>query len=174
MNVYCLYFPDGKRYVGIESFTGKRIASHKNTSKCLPRKPTAVAKALFSLGWEKIKWRYLATNCSKKEALFLERFFIAYHKLTEPSNGYNKSPGVSKKRFASNVVELRLFANRSQMEDLLTRTQCATFTEVVSDAITLLDWATQEIGAGRRVVALDGSGNAQVPVMEVLNRVRRM
>lgn len=94
MNVYCLYFPNGKRYVGVESQTGKRIRDHERMAS-LSRKdrPQVVHLAIRKHGWENVRWRYLATNCSRQEAAQLERFFIRTMRLREDEWGYNRTDG---------------------------------------------------------------------------------
>lgn len=100
MNVYCLYFPNGKRYFGIESKTGSRISSHKTNAakwRVKPR-PQLVSKAIAKYSWEKITWRYLVTQVSQDFALALEALLIAVHKTQDPDIGYNVDPGGGKYR----------------------------------------------------------------------------
>lgn len=96
MTVYCLYFPNGKRYVGVESKAGRRINDHKNMASL--NKPDradrmVVHYAVRKHGWENVRWRYLATNCTRDEAYALERTFIRLFRTREMEWGYNRSDG---------------------------------------------------------------------------------
>jgi group I intron endonuclease len=91
MNVYCLYFPNGKRYVGVESKTGHRIASHRRSQMRPNNQP--VARAIAKYGWDALKHRYLAQNCSRDDVQGLERFFIKSLDLQNPEVGYNIMDG---------------------------------------------------------------------------------
>ena len=96
MNVYCLYFPNGKRYVGTESTHGKRIRQHskmQSLNKPNQKDRQVVHYAIKKYGWENVKWRYLATNCSNQDGWGLEVFFISTMDLQNPECGYNKSSG---------------------------------------------------------------------------------
>ena len=70
-------------------------------------------------------------------------------------------------------MELRFTIDDAVMNGLQERTHTPRATDVARDGIELLSWATQEISAGRRIVAIDDSGNTHVPVMGVLNRARQ-
>lgn len=93
MNVYCLYFPNGKRYVGVESKTGGRISYHLTGCGMRVKKPSIVAKAIASFGRDNVKWRYLATNCTPEDGWALERFFIRSMRLQDRTCGYNQADG---------------------------------------------------------------------------------
>ena len=94
MNVYCIYFPNGKRYVGVERREGRRIADH---ARCSSLKSGGgarlVDKAIKKHGWENCQWRYLATNCTDSIGWEFEKFFIRHFKTQEFGNGYNVSGG---------------------------------------------------------------------------------
>lgn len=95
VNVYCIYFPNGKRYVGVESRSGRRISEH---ARCvsLRRKgqsPQAVDAAINCYEWKNCRWRYLATNCSYEDGWALEIFFIKTMGLQDPQLGYNRHAG---------------------------------------------------------------------------------
>lgn len=96
MNVYCLYFPNGKRYVGVETRPGRRISEH---SRCVSlyrrtdKSPQYVHVAINKHGWENVKWRYLATHCTNEDAWALEKFFIRTMCLQDREQGYNRSEG---------------------------------------------------------------------------------
>jgi hypothetical protein len=95
MNVYCLYFPNGKRYIGVEGKTGKRIKSHKCSSRSKskdPKRRQIVANALFKYGWENIQWRYVIQDVDEKTALAFEVMLIASNGLLNKKLGYNVSP----------------------------------------------------------------------------------
>ena len=93
MNVYCLYSPSGKKYVGVESRTGHRIRTHMRGYELKRKHPPAIAQAIKSFGWEAFQWRYLASNCTPQEAWKLEQFFIRYFGTQERDLGYNRSSG---------------------------------------------------------------------------------
>ncbi len=96
MNVYCLYFKNGKRYVGTETKSGRRINDHARMSSIRDKgeaKAQVVHLAIRKHGWDSVKWRYLATNCSPKDAYALERTFIHLFKTQDPAWGYNRSEG---------------------------------------------------------------------------------
>lgn len=96
MNVYCLYFPNGKRYIGVEGKTGSRIATHRSSARPTrqPLKyPQLVCKALRKYGWENIQWRYVVVGVNQLAALAIEAFLISFHKLQDKTCGYNVAPG---------------------------------------------------------------------------------
>jgi group I intron endonuclease len=95
MNVYCLYFPNGKRYFGVEKTKGVRLAKHKSDSKLVAGKkyPQLVSKALAKYGWVNIQVRYVAENISKEAGLALEALLIASHRTQDKRLGYNVDPG---------------------------------------------------------------------------------
>jgi group I intron endonuclease len=93
VNVYCIYFPNGKRYVGIESTTGRRIREHKKGANLKSRNVQLVTRAIRKHGWDACRWRYLATNTTKHEGFRLERFFIKYFESQDPEKGYNIGAG---------------------------------------------------------------------------------
>jgi group I intron endonuclease len=93
MNVYCIYFPNGKRYIGVESQNGKRIWAHAHMISLNSSNPQPVHLAIRKHGWRSCHWRYLATNCSKRDAWDLEKFFIRVFRLQEKEFGYNVTGG---------------------------------------------------------------------------------
>lgn len=50
------------------------------------------------------------------------------------------------------------------------RTAIRAGSELARDGLTLLHWATHEVGEGNRVVSITPDGEIRVPVMEVLQR----
>lgn len=115
MNVYCLYFPNGKRYVGTEARTGRRINDHANVASIRDKgkdQAQVVHLAIQKHGWENCQWRYLATNCTKADAYALEVTFICLFRTQDPEWGYNRSVGgedggLGVKRSARSLARLR-------------------------------------------------------------------
>lgn len=95
MNVYCIYLPNGKRYVGIETRRGERIRNHRcgTSLRHKTRAPQVVDIAIRKHDWGNCQWRYLATNCTKPDAIALEKFFIRHHDLQNRDVGYNRTAG---------------------------------------------------------------------------------
>lgn len=95
MNVYCLTFPNGKRYFGVENKTGQRIASHKSNAKRwrTQKRPQLVSKAIDKHGWGNVVLSYIGEDMGQDEALALEASLIREHQTTDPSKGYNIDPG---------------------------------------------------------------------------------
>lgn len=96
MNVYVIYFPHGKRYVGVETKPGKRIDDHRRMASLHTKDPKdhqVVDIAIRKHGWANCQWRYLATNCSREEGFALERFFIKAMRSRERGWGYNLTDG---------------------------------------------------------------------------------
>ncbi len=99
MNVYCLYFPNGKRYIGVETKTGSRIGAHRRMDTLKPTyksAPQLVDKAVAKYKWENVKWRYLAANCSQQDGWNLEKTFIKLLNTQDLDFGYNISEGGGK------------------------------------------------------------------------------
>lgn len=94
-SVYCLYFPNGKRYVGVESRKGRRIADHRAMVSLRKGEGQAqvVHLAIRKHGWASVKWRYLATGLTAAEAYALERTFIRLFRTQQTEWGYNRSAG---------------------------------------------------------------------------------
>lgn len=67
MNVYCIYFPNGKRYVEVESNEGKRISFHAGGYGMKLKCPQVVSHAIKKHGWERCRWRYLIKNASQSD-----------------------------------------------------------------------------------------------------------
>lgn len=93
MNVYCIYFKNGKRYVGIEAKNGARIKFHSRGYNSKSKNPQLVTRAISKHGWDTCKWRYLVTNASKEDAGKLEKFFIKQFQTQDRDKGYNICPG---------------------------------------------------------------------------------
>ena len=88
MNLYCIDFPNGKKYVGIESHTGKRKAYHSKGYK-----HTLVGRAINKHGWQNCTFRYLLTNAKKETCLHMEIKLIRLWNLQNRTVGYNISSG---------------------------------------------------------------------------------
>ena len=92
MNVYCITFPNLKRYVGIESTTNARKYAHARSEYNLNLK-SLVAKAIRKYGWENCKFRYVSKNKSSSFCYAKEIELIFKWKLQEKKYGYNRSSG---------------------------------------------------------------------------------
>ncbi len=99
MNVYCLYFPNGKRYIGVESRTGDRIRSHRLSFGRKSQYPQPVCRAIAKYGWDNCSWRYLFKDISRSVALAAEILFIKIHSLQDNQFGYNVSRGGEQSAF---------------------------------------------------------------------------
>ena len=88
MNVYCIDFPNNKRYVGVESNTGKRKSQHSKGYK-----QTLVGRAISKYGWENCKFRYLIINATPETCYHIEKKLIKLWKLQDRKKGYNISSG---------------------------------------------------------------------------------
>jgi hypothetical protein len=93
VNVYCIYFKNGKRYVGVEAKHGARITFHSRGYNSKSKNPQVVTKAISKYGWDTCKWRYLITNASKEDAFKLEKFFIKQFQTQDREKGYNICAG---------------------------------------------------------------------------------
>lgn len=93
VNVYALYFPNGKRYVGVEKRPGTRLSQHARMISLRKSQPQTVHLAIQKYGWENVKWRYLAVNCTNEEGWALEKAFIRLFRTQEREWGYNRSEG---------------------------------------------------------------------------------
>ena len=91
MNVYCIDFPNNKKYVGIESNTGQRKQYHSRGYT-----HTLVGRAVNKHGWENCKFRYLIINAPDNTCYHVEKKLIRLWKLQDPKNGYNISEGGEK------------------------------------------------------------------------------
>lgn len=91
MNNYCVYelfFPNGKRYIGI---TGKKPESRWKKGKgYLGQK---VYRAIEKYGWDNIQHNILYDNLNKEEACKIERELIKRYNTLDCSCGYNFSEG---------------------------------------------------------------------------------
>lgn len=99
MNVYVIYFRNGKRYVGVETKPGSRIGDHRRMATLRPSykgRPQLVDLAVRKYGWETVSWRYLAANCTNEEGWALEKVFIRLFCTQDPEWGYNISAGGDK------------------------------------------------------------------------------
>ncbi len=93
MNVYCIYLPNGKRYVGVETKTGARIRHHRLMKTLKAEYPQLIHLAISKYGWKNCRWRYLATNCTNEDGWALERAFIRLFHAQDRDWGYNISEG---------------------------------------------------------------------------------
>ena len=88
MRVYCITFPNGKRYVGVESTKGQRKSSHKKA-----RSNQVVHSAIRKYGWDNCQWEYLTDDLPDEQAFLQERSYIQQWNLRNRDFGYNKSEG---------------------------------------------------------------------------------
>jgi len=96
MNVYCIIFPNGKRYFGIEKRTGQRLAQHVALCERVQRggkSVQAVHYAMAKYGLENIKFQYFVRDVSDEEAKFLEIHYIGEFRTQEKAFGYNRTSG---------------------------------------------------------------------------------
>lgn len=95
MNVYCITFPNHKRYVGIEGKTSQRKWAHSNSEKNINRK-TLVSHAIRKYGWVNCKFDYIVMYKSPEECYELEKKLIKEWDLQNKEKGYNQSSGGEK------------------------------------------------------------------------------
>lgn len=88
MNVYCITFPNGKKYIGVETTTGKRKSIHKRATG-----GQLVHRAINKYGWENCQFDYLYMNITPEEAWNIEINLIKELDLTNREFGYNISTG---------------------------------------------------------------------------------
>ena len=91
MNVYCITFPNSKRYVGIESITGNRKSKHSRASN--NASDTFVSRAIRKYGWESCVFEYLLKDAEPNVCYQKEIDLIREWDLQNPKNGYNQSTG---------------------------------------------------------------------------------
>jgi len=91
MLVYCIEFPNGKRYVGkTECDLGKRKKEHKHHSK---KGTTRLYNAIRKYGWKNLKWSILdECECS---SILSEReiYWISHFDCLDRDKGYNLREG---------------------------------------------------------------------------------
>ena len=96
--VYCLTFPNGKKYVGYtvekEGFIG-RFRRHKSASNNIKQRDynTKKSRAIRKYGWENIEKKILIISDDEFYCKFMETQIIAAWKLTEHKFGYNGTIG---------------------------------------------------------------------------------
>lgn len=86
--VYCLTFPDGKRYFGATYKFGRRMSVYSSAAK---REDSKVASAIKEFGWENVKREIVSECADGPELSFMEKWFIALYDTI--NNGYNKNRG---------------------------------------------------------------------------------
>jgi group I intron endonuclease len=95
MNVYCITFPHGKKYVGVESKTGQRKRDHSRSGR-RGKRLTFVARAVAKYGWENCNFEYLAQDLLPEDGWLMEIRLIKEWKLQDRAHGYNISAGGDK------------------------------------------------------------------------------
>ncbi len=88
MNLYCIVFPNNKKYVGVESNDGQRKQYHSKGHK-----HTVVGRAIKKHGWNNCTFKYLIKNASKDTCLHMEKKLIDKWQLQDKKFGYNVSAG---------------------------------------------------------------------------------
>lgn len=96
MNVYCITFPNGKRYVGVESYTSDRLRQHIKSESPRYKSKQLVTYAIRKHGWANCRIEYLAFARSHEECWALEQKYIADWNLMDKQFGYNQSKGGEK------------------------------------------------------------------------------
>lgn len=92
MNLYCIIFPNKKKYFGVETHNKARWRVHQT----LARKPNPkwfVHRAMKKYGIENCRHRYIYKDIDREYCLKLEKQFIKSYKTTDPRFGYNISKG---------------------------------------------------------------------------------
>lgn len=84
--VYCLTFPDGKKYIGMSRQDLRRRWRHGDGYKGQP-----VNEAIIKYGWEKVKHEVLYDGLTKEEAEEKEKELIKLYQTQ--TNGYNVEEG---------------------------------------------------------------------------------
>ncbi len=92
MNVYCITFPNGKRYVGVEGKTNSRKWKHSR-SEYHTKNNSLVAKAIRKYGWLNCKFTYLLFDCPPELCYQMESEIIKEFNLQSYLFGYNQSSG---------------------------------------------------------------------------------
>lgn len=89
-SLYCLTFPNGKRYIGITNNFRRRMSQHKH--EAMMKKKLPLYYAINKYGWKSIKKTLVLTNLSRLDAAKFEVEMISDLK-TFRTNGYNSHPG---------------------------------------------------------------------------------
>jgi predicted GIY-YIG superfamily endonuclease len=90
--VYCLVFPNGKKYVGVTNNFTRRIKTHKYIAKT-GKHSFLVHKAIKKYGPKNIMVRKLGYFVDINDALKREREFIKLYQSNEKLWGYNLTLG---------------------------------------------------------------------------------
>ena len=91
MLIYCILFPNGKRYVGkTECSLGKRKKEHKHHSK---HKTTRLYNAIRKYGWNNLDWIILEECCDKAKLSEREIVWIDKFSCLNRDKGYNLREG---------------------------------------------------------------------------------
>lgn len=87
--LYCLTFPNNKKYIGITLKFNRRMSQHKYVAD--KGKKFKLHNAIKKYGWENVKKEIIIFNLSKIDSMTLEKQLIADMNLIK--NGYNTTPG---------------------------------------------------------------------------------
>lgn len=89
---YCVYkhvSPNGKIYIGQTKVGVKKRWSNGNGYK----RNSHFFNAIEKYGWNNFEHVIIATDLTKKEADYLEKYLISYYETTNPLKGYNLTTG---------------------------------------------------------------------------------
>ena len=82
--VYCLLFPDGKRYIG-----STKLSMAKRIFRAKYEQQKKVQAAIDKFGWDKIEVIVLCEGLTWEGAHETEQKFIDYYDVLNPEHGYN-------------------------------------------------------------------------------------
>lgn len=88
-SVYCLYFPNGKMYIGITSKDPERRWLNGRGYD----KQRVITRAINKYGWDHITKEVLMNGLTKEEAMNIEIDLIHRYNLTNHNYGYNTNAG---------------------------------------------------------------------------------
>lgn len=94
MNLYCITFSNGKKYVGIESRDGTRWLQHCKDAE--REKGSVVSRAIRKYGFRSCKFEYICRDVEPEWCKRIEIAMIALWKLQDREFGYNVSRGGDK------------------------------------------------------------------------------
>ena len=83
--VYCLEFPDGRKYIGTTSLPLAVRFNHGNGYRFSPK----LWEVIQAIGWENVIKYPLAVNVSLDQANALEKHYISFYRTCEANFGFN-------------------------------------------------------------------------------------
>lgn len=102
--VYCLTFPNGKRYVGISLYSIEDRFKHYKNLNC--KKQSRLFNALKKYGPENVEFNIILQSNDKTKVLKVENQLISIYNLTSKKYGYNILSGGSHIPFHSDKEKL--------------------------------------------------------------------